>query len=989
MNTDEDHLKENHGDTARFLRRRRASSLRQLEATIATPQGEEQDREQWEELHCRTSTTSNNNSNDGGGYGPGWEPVVSEYLPEQGDLSSPESIATSTALLHPTISVVGTNFCADGNETNFEFQHFRYQAIPFHQQQPPQGWYVNCCDSPQQLDSNSYLDSPISDDCPLVILDLTLSSQNMVNAQIAVSSIAAFLSLSTILAMTLPLFKKRRREKASTYNLYLVFMAAPDLIYNLFLVFLFVEFDKLTCTRKATGFPRINHGFDLAFFIGCAVASLYINATIAYEILKLLRNSKKRKRSQAPTLKKASMQAGFFYAVGITVALLDVYCGDDLKELPSWVNWLLVFPPVIGFPIFYVIYVCIRIWREQLLGERGTKAGKRLNVLFRYFARLVVVYVFIFFTAAILYSLQWYGGGLYYWWGCMLYALQVWVSFIFALTKPDVRKNVTDLYTLKACRPDPVDPKKKKEAHLKFLVNAKPETKQTNSTGHDSGEMIKDGANGQSTSIVKKVEYNADGDVNGNGNGNDNGKTKITFKKMINVMSSNDVKVKIDRREGSEASDGYNSNVFEFDEADAPIVHAIGSDHRVRRNSSIVFGRFKRSESRRNSSAELAQAAEQVRNTIATDRLRSSMTEQYRENQSLSASEPFDLRTIKFDDEASPGPFVRNTRHSMSSVMIGEHTTSDVHSESSIKSSLTASQQTSNDDASAGAVASAITKNHRESEKTETFNFFMDRNSICDSMGTNSSDLTDPKKRRRWLTGLRKNINDLGRMLHKTDVTEEEKIVYRQSIYLTKKALEIASSLEALRERRHSSLDSNVTGSSGDSEVSCNVEETGKNSTDDPSSEFVRLSSELFSDENSTSSTRTSFGSDDNGTTVVDVDGNGDGDSDNNGDGEWLFSKDQWLTELRRNIDDLSIRLEKENLTEDERAMVSRAIESQKATLSSIESLVGGDIDTVLFSSRNKRSNKSSNTVDHSNNSAFVYPSLEVIDDNSDTDTAN
>jgi len=949
MNTDEDRLKENHSDNARFLRRRRAASLRQLEATTATSQGEEQDQEQlqkkvqWEELHCRASTTSNNNSGYGG-YGPGWEPVVSEYLPEQGDLSSPESIATSTALLHPTLSVVGTNFCAEGNETKFEFQHFRYQAIPFHQQQPPQGWYVNCCDLPQQLDINYYLDSPISqtvspDDCPLVIPDITPYTQNRVNAQIVVSCVAAFLSLSTILAMTLPLLKKRRRKKASTYNLYLVFLSVPDLIYNIFLVWLFVEFDRLTCARGATGMPRIDHPWDLALFVGIAVASLYINATIAFEILKLLRNSKKRKRSKAPSLKKALIQAGCFYMLGLTMGYVDYFGGDYLKDnWPKWVIVLFLWNLAVGFPIFYMIYVCIQIWREQLLGERGTKAGKRLSVLVWYFARLVFVYIGIFLPASILYSLQW-ESGVYYWWGCLLYSLQVWVSFTFALTKPDVRKNVIDLYTFKACRPDPDDPKKKKQATMNFLVNTKPKTtstpksrekQHTTSTGYDSVEIIKDPANGHvdqdpSTSTAKEVD----------------GKGKISFKNLIMGMSSRDVnvKVKAKEKEYSDASDGYNSNVFKFDVADAPIVHTIGSDHRVHRSGSIFFGGSKRAQARRNSSAELRQTAKQARHTIATSRVRSSITEQSREKQSLSASEPLDLRTIKFDDETDRGPV---------------------------------------------AGASAIIQNHRESKNTETFNFFMDRNSIYDS-----SNLNDPKKRRRWKSGLRKNIHDLGRMLHKTDVTEEEKKVYRQSIYLTKKALEVALSLGALNEKRSSSLGSDVTKSSGGSEASVNVEETGENSTNNPSSQFVRLSSKLSSDEDFSASSTTSFGSDDNETTVVDGDGDGDGDADNNSEGEWLFSKDHWLTELRRNIDDLSIRLENEHLTEDERAMVSRAIESQLATLSSIESLVGGDIDAVLSSSRNKRSNKNSNTVDHSNNSAFVHSSLEVIDDNSYTDTAD
>merc|ERR1719276_418448 len=145
-----------------------------------------------------------------------------------------------------------------------------------------------------------------------------------------VSSWAAFFSLATILAMTLPLLKKKKRSRASTYNLYLVFLAIPDLIYNVFLLYLFARYQNYILPIADDSLPWIDHPIDLALFVSCAAANLYMNAIIASEILKLLRNSKRRKRSKAPTLKRASIQAICTYTIGVTIFVVD-NLGASLK----------------------------------------------------------------------------------------------------------------------------------------------------------------------------------------------------------------------------------------------------------------------------------------------------------------------------------------------------------------------------------------------------------------------------------------------------------------------------------------------------------------------------------------------------------------------------------------------------------------------------------------------------------------------------------
>ena len=94
--------------------------------------------------------------------------------------------------------------------------------------------------------------------------------------QLLVSSIAVILCCITILAMTLPLLDKKKRKRLSTYNLYLVFLSIPDLVYNIFLIYLFSEYlfseydsGILNRADDTSSLPLIDHPIDLALFTTC------------------------------------------------------------------------------------------------------------------------------------------------------------------------------------------------------------------------------------------------------------------------------------------------------------------------------------------------------------------------------------------------------------------------------------------------------------------------------------------------------------------------------------------------------------------------------------------------------------------------------------------------------------------------------------------------------------------------------------------------
>jgi hypothetical protein len=190
--------------------------------------------------------------------------------------------------------------------------------------------------------ATSLLNNKSQYDYRLLFDESSTNHPGFLTVQLIASSIAVILCCITILALILPLLEKRKRKRISTYNLYLVFLSIPDLVYNSFLIYLFSTYhiwiplpltDEEILQRANTVLPLVNHPFDLALFSACATANLYTNAIISYEILKLLRDSNKRKRSSPPSLIKATVQAGSAYTLGVIIFIIDFFAGDYLKTV--------------------------------------------------------------------------------------------------------------------------------------------------------------------------------------------------------------------------------------------------------------------------------------------------------------------------------------------------------------------------------------------------------------------------------------------------------------------------------------------------------------------------------------------------------------------------------------------------------------------------------------------------------------------------------
>eukprot|EP00536_Pseudo-nitzschia_multiseries_P004573 jgi/Psemu1/10254/gm1.10254_g len=274
--------------------------------------------------------------------------------------------------------------------------------------------------------------------------------------------IDAILSLMTVLAMTVPLLFPKERKTYSTYNLYLAYLSASDLIFKAFLLYLVFGY------KRTNQFNKIHdHDHDHAMSIFCVTANLYTNAFLAYEIYMLLLNSSRLIRHKPPSIGKVTTQAMISYGCGIVYLLLDTFALeghlDDDSTTDQWKKNALVISFLFlcaGIPMLVVVGVCFQIWRLELLGSTRTMFEGRLRTLALYFARIVCVYVLIWLPAFVCYTIHWVPSDLFseevreraYTAAAVLIVLEVFVSFGFSWTKPDVQRLYVNFFTLQYCR---------------------------------------------------------------------------------------------------------------------------------------------------------------------------------------------------------------------------------------------------------------------------------------------------------------------------------------------------------------------------------------------------------------------------------------------------------------------------------------------------------------------------------------------------------
>lgn len=222
----------------------------------------------------------------------------------------------------------------------------------------------------------------------------------------------------------------------------------PDITFSLLCA--------LTCLLNALNGSYYSHAmcnlqqFYVVFGIG---ANAWLNAIIAHQLHKILRQSRTRQRYKLPTRRRVTLQSLAVYAWCLFLGSLGF---NESKRFPfisgqasglaclplegrtvasKALFWVAFFPAFAGIPIFYVAYISWDIYHKNLFPPPGQR---RLFTI--YFGRLIIVFLVMWIPTLVLMFLfspfmpQWVdflGGS----WS----HLQGGISAILALLKPDIK----------------------------------------------------------------------------------------------------------------------------------------------------------------------------------------------------------------------------------------------------------------------------------------------------------------------------------------------------------------------------------------------------------------------------------------------------------------------------------------------------------------------------------------------------------------------
>ena len=289
---------------------------------------------------------------------------------------------------------------------------------------------------------------------------------------LVIASIAATLSATVVVAMTLPLLSSRRRKQYSAYNLYLAYLSFPDLIVYSYIIHLILtrhdsNFEPKTDEDGTVMWMFEDNRFDHNVYALCVPANLYTNAFLIYEIYKLLYDSSKIKRHPPPQILSVTKQAMIGYGMGIFAFLLEFFLSDILegegRNIRVWFYLYQTFSFIIFvlIPLSVLLFLWVRIHRQGLVESTGSMYDGRLLVLVRYFVRIVVCYLALWLPACISYMVYWLGQEITqtkvitYTIFLLMSGSQATVNFILSLTKLDTRKYIINLFVCEYCRKPP------------------------------------------------------------------------------------------------------------------------------------------------------------------------------------------------------------------------------------------------------------------------------------------------------------------------------------------------------------------------------------------------------------------------------------------------------------------------------------------------------------------------------------------------------
>lgn len=252
---------------------------------------------------------------------------------------------------------------------------------------------------------------------------------------------------------------RSKRVRSVVFNMYLLFIAIPDFWVS-FLCF-------ITCAMSAQQSQFYSEwmcGFQSFYLNWAFISNAWLNGVVVFQIHRMLRFSRIRRRYSPPTHRQVFGHAAIVYAYATFWGIL---CGFNLKFLPhsshlyygfacmpmeynrasSLFFWLVYLPFSLGIPLLFAACVMFDIVRNKLMPPTGKRRALSMFLL-----RLCFLYFAIWLPFLILFLVGNFVviNPLIHWIGAAISHLQGLFSALFCLTNKDIHRSFV---LLVSCQP--------------------------------------------------------------------------------------------------------------------------------------------------------------------------------------------------------------------------------------------------------------------------------------------------------------------------------------------------------------------------------------------------------------------------------------------------------------------------------------------------------------------------------------------------------
>ena len=255
-----------------------------------------------------------------------------------------------------------------------------------------------------------------------------------------------------------------RKTRRKPFNLYVLFLMIPDIIYTLFCA--------VQCATLAanTGFvsPSRCH-FQSFYLIFGLTANSWLNAVIASELHRLLSFCGRRRRYFPPSLRRVTFNSLMVYAYSAILAAMgcitfpwwphqtDLQNGlvclpMDFDVMSTILFWTVFLPLMSALPLMYCMWVAYDVWRKKLLPP----SGKRREITI-FFFRITGIFLLMWLPGIFIFYVL---SGVSMW---IIYAAPLWshsqgaVASGIVMMRKDVYDAVMDLVWCRRCKCCPRD----------------------------------------------------------------------------------------------------------------------------------------------------------------------------------------------------------------------------------------------------------------------------------------------------------------------------------------------------------------------------------------------------------------------------------------------------------------------------------------------------------------------------------------------------